>query len=157
MTSDAIFSKDRVYRYSLVRIWDGTKDLVSFIGLNPSTADETKDDPTIRRCSQFAKDWGYGGLVMLNLFAYRSTDPKALKTVADPVGPGNNTQILHVSSMLNSPMIAAWGTHGTYLNRGEEVKLLLNDKLHYLRLTKDGHPSHPLYLPKKLTPTKFVY
>lgn len=79
MDKSAIFSDCRIYRYSLSRIWNLTKDFVSFVCLNPSTADERNDDPTVRRCIRYAADWGAGGMVMLNLYAYRSTDPKKLK------------------------------------------------------------------------------
>lgn len=122
-----------------------------FIGLNPSTADETLDDPTIRRCIAFAKAWGYGGLCMANLFAFRATDPAVMKAHPAPIGPENDMK-LTMLAVDAGIVIAAWGAHGTHLGRGERVKHALAAKLHYLRLTKDGHPGHPLYLPKTLTP-----
>ena len=88
--SDAIFSKDRIYRYALYRIWNKHLPKVLFIGLNPSTADETKNDPTIRRCIGYAKKWNYGGFIMGNIFAYRSTNPKKLNLINNPIGPKNN-------------------------------------------------------------------
>ena len=88
--SDAFFSKDRIYRYALWRIWDYDLPKVLFIGLNPSTADEFKNDPTIRRCMRYSYDWGYGGYIMGNIFGYRSTDPRNLKKVKDPIGLDND-------------------------------------------------------------------
>ena len=93
--SDAKFSKDRIYRYALWRIWDDTLPKLLFIGLNPSTADEINDDPTMRRCIRFSKDLGYGGFIMGNIFAYRSTDPKKLKTINNPIGKRNNFWLKH--------------------------------------------------------------
>lgn len=149
MKSWASFSPCRSHRFVLGRKWDD-KPLVMFIGLNPSTADETQDDPTIRRCIGYAKDWGYGGLLMTNIFAYRSTDPKWLLECADPIGSQNDDALLNCYQEADIA-IAAWGTHGTLKDRNIAVRKLL-PKLHYLRLTKDGHPGHPLYLPKTLKP-----
>lgn len=147
LKSDAVFSPCGKYRYVLRRIWDEQPPVV-FIGLNPSVADAEKDDPTIRRCVGFARDWGYGGLVMLNLFALRSTNPDELYDVGiDPVGPENDDYILTYAH----DTIAAWGTHGSLLNRGEEVlwKLqLLGRKVLCLGKTAGGSPRHPLYLKK---------
>ena len=84
--SDASFSKDRIHRYTLYRVWNEELPKVLFIGLNPSTATETKNDPTIRRCMGYAKDWGYGSYIMGNIFAFRSTDPKNLRKTHDPIG-----------------------------------------------------------------------
>ncbi len=140
------------YRYSLWRIWDNSKKAVAFIGLNPSTADETNDDPTIRRCIGFAKSWGYGGIYMLNIFAFRATDPANLKKAALPVGYNNNfylTERVRESGVA----IACWGVHGAYESRGVKViELLGRGNLFCLGLTRDGHPKHPLYLKKTLTP-----
>ena len=148
--SDAKFSKDRIYRYALWRVWNNKLPKVLFIGLNPSTADEVKDDPTIRRCINYAKDWGYGGYIMGNIFAYRSTDPKNLKITNDPIGIDNNSWLIKLHSEA-SLTIGAWGNHGKYLDRGEEVSNLI-DNLYCLKITKEGHPSHPLYLPGNLKP-----
>lgn len=154
VSSGALFSECKKYRYSLWREWEPNATRVTFIGLNPSTADETVNDPTIRRCIGYAKDWGYGGINMLNLFAYRSTDPKGLTKVEDPVGALNNFYL--ESTARTGFVVAAWGTHGTLNNREEEVLLLLNNKLHHLGLTKNGHTKHPLYLPKNIKPTKWM-
>ena len=148
--SNAFFSKDRKHRYALWRVWNNKLPKVLFIGLNPSTADEVKDDPTIRRCINYAKDWGYGGYIMGNIFAYRSTDPKNLKITTDPIGIDNNSWLIKLHSEA-SLTIGAWGNHGKYLDRGEEVSNLI-DNLYCLRITKEGHPSHPLYLPGNLKP-----
>ena len=140
----AVFSPDRVYRYELRRTW-GPGPVVAFIGLNPSTADETVDDPTIRRCIGFAKRWGYGGLVMLNLFAFRATDPRDMRAADDPVGPDNDRHLIAATSE-SGLVVAAWGVHGAYRNRDREVAGLLAWNLMALGLTRDGHPRHPLYV-----------
>tara|TARA_B000000609_G_C24097462_1_gene306402 strand:+ start:85 stop:597 length:513 start_codon:yes stop_codon:yes gene_type:complete len=151
--SDAVFCKDRIYRYGLWRIWNEKLPKVLFIGLNPSTATETKNDPTIRRCIRYARDWGYGGYIMGNIFAYRSTDPKLMKKADDPVGPQNNTWLIKLNKEADLT-IAAWGNHGEFKNRYKEViKLIPN--LHCLKITKNGNPSHPLYLPQSLKPIIF--
>lgn len=152
--SDALFSEDRIYRYALWRTWDESLPKALFIGLNPSTADEIQDDPTIRRCIRYSRDWGYGGYIMGNIFGYRSTDPQGLKKIKDPIGDKNNYWLkkLHKQASIT---IAAWGNHGKFLDRGEEVVRLLDD-LHCLKITKENHPSHPLYLPANLKPIKFV-
>lgn len=150
MKMSAILSDCRTYRYALSRSWDESLATVVFIGLNPSTADETKDDPTIRRCIGFAKSWGYGSLVMLNLFAYRATDPTKLQLVEDPVGPDNNWHIKTVSKA-SDLVVAAWGNHGSLLRRSTIVKRAV-PKLYHLGLTKIGEPRHPLYLKKTTKP-----
>ena len=94
MLKAAILSEDRKYRYVLLRTWDEAKPAVLFIGLNPSTADEEDDDPTILKCINYAKTWGYGKILMVNLFALRSTDPSILIHAADPVGK----KMMHISS-----------------------------------------------------------
>lgn len=146
----AIFSPDRKYRYALWREWIGGTGCVMFIGLNPSTADEVQDDPTVRRCINYAKAWGYRKLCMTNLFAWRATDPHDMKSVADPIGPANNSVLWH-SADYASVIVAAWGTHGAYMGRGAAVRAMLPG-LKCLRITKGGFPAHPLYLPKTLTP-----
>lgn len=152
MYNGANFSPDRMYRYDLWRTWIDGNGYAMFIGLNPSTADETQDDPTIRRCIAFAKAWGYSGLCMTNLFAFRATKPDDMKRAADPVGPQNDG-VLQERASRAGVVVAAWGAHGDYKNRGWWVANgLLKAPLHYLRLTKDGHPGHPLYLPKTLVP-----
>jgi hypothetical protein len=147
----ARLSEDRRYRYSLWRRWEPgcpPERMAMFVGLNPSTADETEDDPTIRRCIGFAKSWGCGGLVMTNLFAFRATDPKDMRTAIDPEG-AENQNVLYRLSNVCSPVVCCWGTHGEYREQGRWAKGYLQEwgrKLHHLGLTKDGHPKHPLYL-----------
>ena len=150
MTRQTVFSPCRAYRYTLWREWFGGEGYAMFVGLNPSTADETKDDPTIRRCIAFAKAWGYSGLCMTNLFAFRATDPKDMKATADPVGPENDTHLLALAERA-CVIVAAWGANGTHKGRDTEVRRLL-PPLYCLALTKDGHPGHPLYLKKTLIP-----
>ena len=153
----AVFSPCRRYRYAL---WRDLEPLgwqspfyVMFIGLNPSTADEVQDDPTIRRCKAFAKSWGYANMCMTNLFAFRATLPQDMKAAADPVGDKNDDTLLDLSRNA-AVIVAAWGVDGAYRGRGEFVRRMLPG-LHYLALTKDGHPGHPLYLKKSLTPQRW--
>ncbi len=125
--------------------------------LNPSTADAEKNDPTIRRCIGYATEWGYKTLYVGNIFAYRSTDPKKLKQVKDPIGIENDFQLLEVAQM-SAMVVVAWGNHGGFMNRGKEVYKYMeraNIKLYALRTLKTGQPSHPLYLPKKLKPKRW--
>lgn len=152
-TPIAEFSKCRKYRYTLWRRW-GPGKYCAFICLNPSTADETNDDPTVRRCINYAKDWGYDAFVMLNLFAWRATDPKDMKAQPDPIGDSNDWHILKTAKQAGI-VVAAWGSHGTHLRRDEEVmSLMLSNhiQLHGLAFTQDGNPRHPLYLKKTLKP-----
>lgn len=153
MERGADISRCGRYRYTLWRKW-APGETVMFIGLNPSTADATLDDPTIRRCIGFARAWGFGGLMMTNLFAWRATDPRDMKAAESPIGPFNN-DVLWTAHMNAALTVAAWGAHGTHLGRDAAVRAML-PRLHYLRLTKDGHPGHPLYLPASLRPVEWV-
>jgi len=112
----AILSRDRQYRYLLWRQWDNNKSTCVFIGLNPSTADETEDDPTLRRCVNFSKQWGYGKYVMVNLFAYRATNPHELKKQDKPIGYRNN-QIIKEQCSQADLIVAAWGNQGNLYHR----------------------------------------
>ncbi len=154
MKRNALFSPDRSYRYDLWRTWDDAKRSVVFIGLNPSTADENADDPTIRRCMAFATAWGFGSLCMLNLFAVCATDPRDMMRAADPVGASNNGHILDVLAG-SGLIIAAWGVHGVHLGRDRELLRMVTWDIHCLGTTKDGHPRHPLYLSKLTRPVRF--
>lgn len=151
----ATFSPCRKYRYGLHRVWSNLAKprYAMFIGLNPSTADETLDDPTIRRCITYARDWGYDGYIMGNIFAYRATKPEVMKACPSPIGDDNDVWLKHLVAR-SEIVIAAWGTHGTHLGRGDQVRSLIPN-LHVLQLTKDGHPNHPLYLKKTLTPVRW--
>ena len=144
--SGACLSPCRTYRFALWRIWDYSKPMAVFIGLNPSTADESEDDPTIRRCKRFASDWGCGGMVMLNLFAVRATDPKVMMKHSDPVGYTNDN-VLRAYTLDVKVIVCAWGAHGGFQGRDKEVIDLLSDReLKCLGTTKDGKPRHPLYI-----------
>lgn len=160
MKKSATFSDDRKYRYTLWREWNSIlgvtteRKICTFIGLNPSTADETEDDPTIRRCIQFAKDFGCNALCMLNLFAFRATDPKVMLAEPDPVGFALNDWYIRNVTSYSNIVVAAWGTNGGHLDRDKQVVALVPN-LQCLRVTKDGHPAHPLYLPKDLRPIPF--
>jgi len=151
--NDATFSPCRKYRYTLRRSWIGGAGACAFIGLNPSTADETKDDPTIRRCITYAKDWGYESLLMLNLFAFRATKPGDMMAAHDPIGPDNDAAIAE-AVIKCAVVVAAWGANGRFWNRDFAVRRIV-PKLHYLRLTSTGCPGHPLYLPKTLKPIEW--
>lgn len=141
----AAFSPCFRYRFRLGREWLTGQGEVLFVMLNPSTADAEVDDPTIRRCIGFAQRWGFQRLTVGNLFAWRATDPKELKRVDDPVGLENDYHLTEMS-MAAEVTIAAWGVHGLYRDRAQEVLPFLCDVEH-LGLTKDGYPKHPLYLP----------
>ncbi len=123
---------------------------VMFVGLNPSTADETTDDPTLTRCINYAKSWGYGGVCMANLFAFRATEPADMKASDDPVGIEND-QWLKKLAKDAALVVAAWGNDGSYLRRSEHVKEFLPN-LYCLKLNKSGEPVHPLYQAAKLKP-----
>lgn len=142
---ETVFSDCRKFRYTLWRTWNPENlTYAMFIGLNPSTADETNDDPTVRRCIRFSKDWGYGALCMTNIFAYRATDPREMKAQSNPVGACNDSWLVEIWSRA-SIVIAAWGVHGEFLGRDKEVFDRLPN-LHCLGTTKAGYPKHPLYL-----------
>jgi hypothetical protein len=154
LESTATFSPHRTYRYSLWRRWgDEAAGYVMFIGLNPNTADELKDDPTVRRCIQYAKDWGYGAICMTNIFAFRETDPAVMKAHPSPVGPENDATLSHLAAQAQL-VVAAWGTDGAHMGRQAEVRRLLPN-LHCLSRTKEGFPGHPLYLKKTLRPMPY--
>jgi hypothetical protein len=151
--SSARLSECRLYRYALWRIWDERAPRVLFVGLNPSTADESTDDATVRRCIGFSKSWGYGGLFIANLFALRSKCPSKLRRVNDPVGPDNDEWLLTLARA-SSLVIAAWGTKGKLGGRDAAV-LRLFPSIHCLDLTLSGCPRHPLYAPANLRPKLF--
>ena len=146
----AVFSLDKKYRYRLWRMWDSAKSVCAFIMLNPSIADTVILDPIVRRCLGFAKRWGYGTLEVGNIFALKSADPALLYTDIDPVGPENDQAIRDIYAKADLT-IAAWGSHGVYLNRGNDVLKLIQEAK-CLTQTKDGQPGHPLYLKASLLP-----
>lgn len=153
----ATFDRSTTYRYRLSRVWDTAGDRCVFMMLNPSTATALKLDPTVSRCVKWARTWGFGALEVVNVFAYRATDPDDMKAVGDPVGPANDEALLAAAGA-GSLTVAAWGVHGSHNAREAHVRsLFLNAglDLHYLRLTKDGHPGHPLYIPGATIPTRW--
>ena len=155
MEKKANISKDKIYRYTLSRTWDSTKPTVLFIGLNPSIADENIDDPTVTRCINFAKDWGYGTLLMANLFAFRSTYPKEIYLIDDPIGKDNDHYILECVKQ-SDLIIACWGNNGTYMDREKIIKELVPN-LYCLQKNKNGTPHHPLRLPRDINPIPFNF
>jgi len=156
MNFHTIFSPDRRYRYVLWREWAPLTDrrYVQFIGLNPSTATETEDDPTVRRCINFSKAWGYGALCMTNLFAFRATNPRVMMGCGTPIGPENDGWLARCARDADL-VVAAWGNHGRYIGRDEEVIKLLGI-MHCLGVTKEGCPKHPLYLKGDSVPESFA-
>ena len=146
----ATFSPCGTWRYALRRrLEQGDARVLNVIGLNPSTADASRDDPTIRRCLSFARRLGFGSLVVTNAFALRSTDPAALRHAADPVGPGNDAWILR-AALAADLVVAAWGGHGVLFDRGDRVAGLLGAagvSLSCWGRVVSGEPRHPLYLP----------
>ena len=146
--STAIYSDCLAYRYSLTRVWDPKGRTVNFVMLNPSTATEVQNDPTVERCEQRARALGFGAFCVTNIFAWRDTDPKKMRAAADPVGPDNDT-VIRTACAWADQVIAAWGTHGAHLNRGPQVEALLRASgrsVLHLGLSKAGHPKHPLYI-----------
>jgi hypothetical protein len=154
MKRDAEFSSCGSYRYSLSRVWDESLPAVLFIMLNPSSADGTKDDPSIRRCISYAKDWGFGSLFVGNLFALKSTKPTGLLESTNPEGPENLKYLLKLSSHCKM-IVCAWGNGPTLKKLSANSPKNLNRKLHCLKLSLDGIPCHPLYLPKDLKPIEW--
>ena len=150
----AFFSPCGKYRYTLWRhfsdLFSGGKGYAMFIGLNPSTADELNNDPTVTRCINYSKAWGFDGYCMTNLFAWRSTDPAGMLSQKDPVGSRNDEFLVEVASRA-AIVVAAWGVDGTHLDRDKQVLNLLGN-VYCLGLTKDGIPRHPLYMPKNIEP-----
>jgi hypothetical protein len=136
------------YRYRLSRWW-GDGPALPFVMLNPSTADASLDDPTIRRCIGFARREGCGGILVANRYGYRATDPDELRAVADPFGPGNDAALLHIALSAGEsgqPIVCAWGAKGGTESRTASILLRGGARLVCLGMTKDGHPRHPLYV-----------
>ncbi len=174
---DAEFSEDRVYRYRLTRRWNHGPRLV-VIGLNPSTADETQDDPTVRRCIGYARDWGFAGLVMMNLFAYRATDPRELlRFTGNPIGEDRTFGIIrnrnhsaiscevYCALLEGGAVLAAWGAHGAHREESTRARWLLQKDcdragrghgIACLGLTAKREPRHPLYQPRDAKPMPFI-
>jgi hypothetical protein len=150
----AVYSDCERYRYLLTRVWEPGRPQALFVMLNPSTATEVQNDPTVERCERRARALGFGAFRVCNIFAWRDTDPKAMRRAADPVGPANDAAILE-SCPWADIIVCAWGTHGAHLGRGAEVERLMRGTgrpLHHLGLTQAGHPKHPLYIGYGVTP-----
>jgi hypothetical protein len=154
----ALFSACRRWRYLLWRCWDASKPAANFLMLNPSTADEFRLDPSCTRARNYAERWGFGAVLVTNLFGWRATDPREMKSAKNPVGRGNDRAI--VQAARNAKLVVcAWGNHGAHLGRADVVVDLLKRNriaLHALRVNSQGHPAHPLYLPGALAPKRFV-
>ena len=154
MFDSALFSPCGAYRYVLTRNELGGEGKVVFVMLNPSTADAMQDDPTIRRCIRFAKTWGYNHLTVLNIFALRATDPRALFRSNNPVGHRNEAAFREILPGVDK-VICAWGNYGIF--RGQAVKAnewieQCNHRPHALDITSKGMPKHPLYIPASKKP-----
>ncbi len=145
-----VFSPCRTYRYVLIRSTSelAGRGFVNFVLLNPSTADEYRDDPTIRRCLGFARTWGYAHVAITNLYAFRSTDPLRLLEVDDPVGPKNDQHIGYIAGQ-SDLVVAGWGAWPAAVPRAAAVRALVSERgrvLHHIGLTNNGQPRHPLYV-----------
>ena len=154
LSKTAEFSICGRYRYGLSRSWNDNKKQALFVGLNPSTADNKIDDPTIRKCVRFADSWGYGSIEIVNLFAYKATHPKNLFTSRDPIGPENDYWIKKAYTR-SDIAIACWGSFGSFQERSTKVAADLV-KLHCLAINNDEEPTHPLYLSANLKPIPYA-
>lgn len=153
----ARFSRCGNYRYLLGRRFAGGRGRCVFVMLNPSRANADSNDPTIRRCSGFAEQWGFAELLVINLFAWRTPSPQELKRTVEPIGPA---WARHARDACDGAdlIVAAWGCHGTLLDRDRQVLAWAKRRglaLHHLGLTREGHPRHPLYLRKDARPQRW--
>ena len=148
MTGTAEVSADGCYRYALERTWAPGPRML-WVLANPSTADGTTDDPTLRRCARFAHDHGCGGLAVVNLWAWRATHPRELRRVVDPVGPDNDAWIVSLVAQTDGPVVLGWGVQRARDRVASVLALLGARPQHCLGRTRDGHPRHPLYVPAR--------
>lgn len=146
LQSYARLSEDGLYRYALGRRW-GDGPPLRFVMLNPSTADASVDDPTIRRCVGFARAWGYDALTVLNLYALRATDPRELWRAGDPVGPQNDAYLQIAAESGVGTTVVAWGANARPDRVAAFRELFAEHEVYCLGVTKAGQPKHPLYLP----------
>lgn len=157
--SVAVFSKDDKYRFYLRRVWDKNLPRITYVMLNPSTADAFKNDPTVARCQERAIKLGYGSFVVVNIFAFRSTQPNVLTLPnIEPIGEGNDEWILFAAKE-SSKVMLGWGRHGKFNSRGDIVTSLLEDagvELWCLGQNKDQTPIHPLYQPYELEFRRYI-
>ncbi|MBV1865222.1 MAG: DUF1643 domain-containing protein [Rhodobacteraceae bacterium] len=155
--SVAVYSECENYRYELTRVWDVAGRKAVFVMLNPSTATEIQNDPTVERCERRARALGFGGFRVCNIFAYRATDPRDMRAQDDPVGGANDAAILQACAWADQ-IVCAWGTHGEHLKRGPQVEKMLRAQpkpLFHLGLSKMGHPKHPLYIAYAVQPERW--
>lgn len=148
--SEAQYSDCGTYRYALTRDWQAGAPRLLWIMLNPSTASELRNDPTVARCENRARVMGFGAFRVVNLYAFRATDPRDLRRATDPTGPENDAVITRAAEWADL-ILCAWGVHGALRGRDKDVLALLRRGGHalwHLGLTQGGHPRHPLYLPK---------
>ena len=148
VASTATYSDCERYRYALTRIWKPKDGKITFVMLNPSTATEVQNDPTVERCERRARTLGFGAFRVCNIFAWRDTDPFKMKKAPEPIGVANDTAILEACDWADQ-IICAWGTHGAHLGRGPQVEQMMRGQpkpLFHLGLSKAGHPKHPLYI-----------
>ncbi len=147
MYADATISSCGNYRYVLRRRWAEQMPAIGIVGLNPSTADAHTDDPTVTKCLKLARFWGYGGIILVNLFAWRSTDKNEIRRVADPVGPDNDSTIRDTLATVDD-ILVAWGNDGVYLGRSGVVRTILarfQKRIFCIKENNTGEPVHPLY------------
>lgn len=160
LDAGAEFSDCRTYRYRLHRTWAVPTRRVAWVMLNSSTADETTLDPTVRKCEGFSRQWGFDGFEVVNLFPFCSPDPRIMKATGDPIGDQGRADYAILDAATTAALVVcAWGTHGVYRNREMVIRRLLRGagvRAVALKLTKDGHPQHPLYVPYKTLPVQFV-
>lgn len=156
--SVAVYSPCEAFRYLLTREWEPAAGRVLFVMLNPSTATEVQNDPTVERCERRARTLGFGAFRVCNIFGFRATDPRVMRAAPDPTGPLNDAAIAQ-SALWADKIICAWGTHGAHLGRGAQVEALLRATgrgLWHLGLSKAGHPKHPLYIGYSVQPTPWL-
>lgn len=154
----AEISPDKKYRYLIKRTWSQGEGTCLFIMLNPSMADEKTDDPATRKCAAYAALWGYQSFEAVNLFAYRSPYPVALKKASDPIGPDNDHWVLRQAKQAEL-IVIAWGMYGVFMNRNQEMLKLLGQHdfdLYCISKTKQGHPGHVMYKDAGLKPEKYL-
>ena len=155
--SVALYSDCERYRYALTRVWDETAARLTYVMLNPSTATEVQNDPTIERCERRARALGYGGIKITNIFAWRDTDPKNMKRAQHPTGPDNDRLVTDAAHW-GDLTLCGWGAHAVHLGRGTEMAAVLRATgrpLATLGTSKAGHPRHPLYISYKTQPTSW--
>ncbi|MGR3323755.1 MAG: DUF1643 domain-containing protein [Pseudooceanicola sp.] len=156
--SRAVYSACGAYRYLLERAWDPAGRRIAFVMLNPSTADERRNDPTIERCERRARAMEFGAFRVVNLFAFRATRPADLRRAGAPEGPDNAAALADAAAWADL-LLAAWGVHGGHMGQGPRVAQALRAQghaLHHLGLTRDGHPRHPLYISYDILPGEWT-